>query len=99
VDDMIVGLDDVQRKLRIRGQARPRERAGFELRLKCQDCGFTRPHAVDVIYYDLGTHDRKARGEDVPYSEFIIPQRIALPPLRRGRPLRADRRDLPGHDG
>ncbi len=79
VDEMIVGLDDVQRELRIRGGAKPQERAEFEIRLKCQECGFVRPHAVDVVYCDLATQERKARGEKVPYSEFIIPQRIVCP--------------------
>ncbi len=79
VDELIVGLDDVRRELRILGGAKPRERADFEIRLKCQECGFVRPHAVDVVYCDLGTQKRKARGEEVPYSEFIIPQRIVCP--------------------
>jgi tetratricopeptide (TPR) repeat protein len=79
VDELVVGLDDVQRELRIRDGAKPRERAEFEIRLTCQECGFTRPHAVDVVYCDLGTQKRKAQGEEVPYSEFIIPQRIVCP--------------------
>jgi tetratricopeptide (TPR) repeat protein len=79
VDDMVVGLDDVQEELGIRGKARPRKRAGFELRLKCQECGFVRPHAVDVVYCDLATQERRTRGEETKYSEFIIPQRIICP--------------------
>ena len=79
VDDMIVGLDHVQEELRIRGGAKPRERGKFEIRLECQACGFVRPHAVDVVYCDLGTQERKMRGEEVPYSEFIIPQPITCP--------------------
>jgi tetratricopeptide (TPR) repeat protein len=79
VDEMVVGLDDVQKELRVRGGAKPRERAEFELRLKCQECGFVRPHAVDVVYCDLATQERRMRGEEVPYSEFIIPQRIVCP--------------------
>jgi len=79
VDEMIVGLDTVQRELDIRGGAEPRKRAEFELRLKCLECGFTRSHAVDVVYCDLGTQDKKARGQDVPYSAFIIPQQITCP--------------------
>jgi tetratricopeptide (TPR) repeat protein len=79
VDESIVGLDHVQQELRIRDGAKPRERAEFEINLKCQECDFVRPHAVDLIYFDMGTQERKARGEDVPYSEFIIPQRIVCP--------------------
>lgn len=79
VDEMIVGLDSVQQELRVRGGAEPRERAEFEIRLKCRECGFVRPHAVDVVYCDLGTQERKARGEEVPYDEFVIPQRIVCP--------------------
>jgi len=79
VDEMIVGLDNVQRELGIRGGAKPRERAEFEIRLRCQECGFVRPHAVDVVYCDLATQERRTRGGEVPYSEFIIPQRIVCP--------------------
>ncbi len=79
VDDLVVGLDDVQQELGIRGKTKPRKRAEFELRLKCRECGFTRPYAVDVVYCDLGTQKRKAQGEEVPYSEFVIPQRIVCP--------------------
>lgn len=79
VDDLVVGLDDVQKELGIHGGAKSRERAEFKIRLKCQECGFVRPHAVDVVYCDLGTQKRKTRGEEVPYSEFIIPQRIVCP--------------------
>jgi tetratricopeptide (TPR) repeat protein len=79
VDDLIVGLNDVRKELHIRGGAKPRERAEFEIRLTCKECGFTRPHAVDVVYCDLGTQKRRAQGEEVPYGEFIIPQRIVCP--------------------
>jgi hypothetical protein len=79
VDESVVDLDFVQQTWHIRDGAAPRERAEFEIRLKCQACGFVRPHAVDVVYCDLGTQERKARGEDVSYSEFIVPQRIVCP--------------------
>ena len=79
MDELVVGLDHVQKELRIRGGVKPRERAEFEIRLTCQECGFTRPHAVDVVYCDLGTQKRKAQGEEVPYNEFIVPQRIVCP--------------------
>jgi len=31
------------------------------------------------VYCDLGTLDRRQRGEEVPYSEYIIPQQITCP--------------------
>jgi tetratricopeptide (TPR) repeat protein len=52
------------------------ESPGLRLRLRCKGCGYEREHRVETIYLDLGTQERRARGESTPYSEWVIPQRI-----------------------
>jgi tetratricopeptide (TPR) repeat protein len=79
VDETIVGLDTVQQEWGIRDGATPRKRADFELWLKCAVCGFTRSHALEYVYYDEGTAERKSRGEQVPYDPVVIPREIVCP--------------------
>lgn len=52
------------------------ERTGLRLWLRCTACGYTRLHDIPTVYYDLGTVERRQRGEQEPYSEVVIPQRI-----------------------
>jgi tetratricopeptide (TPR) repeat protein len=86
VDTMIVDFDSVQREFDLPG-APPlpayrdplRKRDGLNLRLKCTACGFERPHLVKKVYCDLGTMDRRKAGEEIRYSEYVIPQRITCP--------------------
>jgi tetratricopeptide (TPR) repeat protein len=79
VDEMIVDLDTVQQEWGIRDGAAPRKRADFELRLTCTACGFERPHALDFVYYDEGTAERRKQGEQVPYDPVVIPEEIVCP--------------------
>ncbi len=82
VDRRIVRPDDVRRDL---GQAigprepRTRSEKGLRLWLKCTACGYAREHHIEKMYYDLGTMDRRAKGEQTPYSEVVMPQRITCP--------------------
>jgi tetratricopeptide (TPR) repeat protein len=87
VDTLIVDFDSVQREFGLPG-APPlprfewdpaRGRAGLNLRLKCTACGAERPHFVAKIYGDLATMDRRKAGEEIRYSEYVIPQRITCP--------------------
>jgi tetratricopeptide (TPR) repeat protein len=87
VDTFLVDFDSVQREFDLPG-APPlpeleldltRRNAGLNLRLKCLACGYERPHFVKKIYCDLATMDRRNAGQETPYSEWIIPQRITCP--------------------
>jgi nucleotide-binding universal stress UspA family protein len=86
VDTMIVDFGSVQQEFDLPG-APPlpsledplRKKDGLTLRLECTACGFERPHFVKKVYCDLGTMDRRKAGEETPYNEYIIPQRITCP--------------------
>jgi len=80
VDGSVVELRDALRKLGLPDApelARPSE--GFQLRLVCTACHYERPHLVDQVYLDPGVLERRERGEDEPYSEYIVPQPITCP--------------------
>jgi hypothetical protein len=82
VDRRIIDADSVYQELDLPGRP-PLIQAdrgkGLRLWLRCTACGYERDHYVEKVYCDLGTVDRRKRGEEVPYSEFIIPERITCP--------------------
>jgi tetratricopeptide (TPR) repeat protein len=82
VDRRIVDADSVYEELDLPSRP-PASQAGrgkgLRLWLRCTACDYERDHYVEKVYCDLGTVDRRKRGEEVPYSEFIIPQRITCP--------------------
>ncbi len=89
VDTQVVGLDDVEREMQglpleigepdIEKVFEKRQKEELELPLRCTQCGRERRHKVGVLYVDLGTIDRRERGEKTPYDEFIITRRITCP--------------------
>src|SRR5947209_10479013 len=82
VDRRIVDADSVYQELDLSGRPPviPADREkGLRLWLRCTACGYERAHQVEKVYCDLGTLDRRERGEEVPYSEYIIPQQITCP--------------------
>jgi tetratricopeptide (TPR) repeat protein len=82
VDRRIVDVDSVYQELDLPGKPSviPADRGiGLRLWLRCTACGYERDHYVEKVYCDLGTVDRRKRGEEVPYSEYIIPQQITCP--------------------
>ena len=82
VDRRIVDADSVYEELDLPGRPpviQADRGKGLRLWLRCTACGYERDHYVEKVYCDLGTVDRRKRGEEVPYSEFIIPKRITCP--------------------
>jgi hypothetical protein len=61
----------------------------IRLGLRCLDCGHTFTQRAEGLYCDLGTIERKQRGEEVLFSEFVVPARVVCP-----RCQTADRYDL-----
>ena len=49
---------------------------GLHLWLTCTACGRTRGHHVEQVYCDATTQERRAKGEQTAYSEWVIPQQI-----------------------
>jgi tetratricopeptide (TPR) repeat protein len=82
VDTSIVDLDSALEELDLPSKSR-RKRSGTEqglrLRLICTACNYEREHQVARVYYDPGTQERRKKGEEPTYSEFVIPQRITCP--------------------
>jgi tetratricopeptide (TPR) repeat protein len=82
VDRRIVDVDSVYQELDLprRPPVSQADRGkGLRLWLRCTACGYERDHHVEKVYCDLGTVDRRKRGEELPYSEYIIPQQITCP--------------------
>ncbi len=82
VDQRIVDLALARQELDLRSEPYapfPRQDKGLRLWLRCTTCGFERPHDVEKVYYDLGTMERRKRGEETPYGEVVIPQQIICP--------------------
>jgi len=82
VDQRIVDLAWARYELGLGPEPRtpfPRQDKGLHLWLRCTACGFERPHDVEKVYYDLGTMERRKRGEETPYGEFVIPRQITCP--------------------
>ena len=82
VDRRIVDVDSVYQELDLPGRPlviQADRGKGLRLWLRCTACGYERDHDVEKVYCDLGTVDRRKRGEKVPYSEYIIPERITCP--------------------
>jgi tetratricopeptide (TPR) repeat protein len=82
VDRRVVDADSVYEELDLPGRppvSQADKGQGLRLWLRCTACGYERDHYVEKVYCDLGTVDRRKRGEEVPYSEFIIPERITCP--------------------
>ncbi|MCC6177191.1 MAG: SEC-C domain-containing protein [Chloroflexi bacterium] len=79
VDTSIVDLDRALEELGLASESRPARsgaRQGLRLRLRCTACGYTREHSIETIYCDLATQGRRQRGEQTPFDEWVIPQRI-----------------------
>jgi tetratricopeptide (TPR) repeat protein len=79
VDTSIIEFDRALEELGLASESRPARsgaRKGLGLRLRCTACGYTREHAIETIYCDLATQERRQRGEETPYDEWVIPQRI-----------------------
>jgi tetratricopeptide (TPR) repeat protein len=51
----------------------------MRLWLRCTACGSEREHAVGTVYYDEGTVERRERGEETPYSEYVLTRQITCP--------------------
>lgn len=82
VDTLVVGLSESLADLGLAPErgATPRAKGkGMQLRLRCTACRHVRPHEIETIYCDLPTQERRAKGEETPYSQFVIPQRITCP--------------------
>jgi tetratricopeptide (TPR) repeat protein len=98
VDRRVVGYHDVARRMDLEPEGAelralyPDRGGALRLWLRCTACGYERPHIVEKLYCDLGTHERRERGEEVPYSEFIIPQVITCPKCGA-----VDQYELTGH--
>jgi tetratricopeptide (TPR) repeat protein len=52
---------------------------GLHLWLTCTACRRTRGHHVEQVYCDGTTQERRAKGEETQYSEWIIPEPITCP--------------------
>jgi tetratricopeptide (TPR) repeat protein len=79
VDTSIIDLDRALEELGLASESRPARsgaRQGLRLRLRCTACGYTREHVIETIYCDLATQERRQRGKETPYDEWVIPQRI-----------------------
>ena len=46
---------------------------------RCLDCGQKFTQRARHLFWDLGTMDRKRRGEKVEFSEFVVPARVICP--------------------
>jgi tetratricopeptide (TPR) repeat protein len=82
LDRRIVDLDDVLREFGLpaeRTSPKPADDDALHLWLRCTNCRYEREHDVETVYYDAGTAERRRAGEPVPYSEYIVPQRIICP--------------------
>lgn len=82
VDYRIVDVDSVAAALGLpAGWSVPRWRRGNDLLLwlRCTACRYERPHQIEKVYYDLNTLEQQRQGQETPYSEFVIPQRITCP--------------------
>lgn len=82
VDTTIVRMEDVVRELDLPlepGLEIRKQPQGMLLQLRCTACGYQRQHDVETVYYDIPTAERRERGEKVPYSPYVIPQRIVCP--------------------
>ena len=51
----------------------------IKIGLRCLECGKTFTQRADRLIYDLGTVERKQRGEQVPFNEFFVPARVICP--------------------
>ena len=59
--------------------------------LRCLECGTTFSQRAECLLLDLGTVERKQRGEQVPFSQFFVPARVVCPHCQA-----EDRYDLSG---
>jgi DNA-directed RNA polymerase subunit RPC12/RpoP len=80
VDTKVVDLKSVQTDWRIQGTLPPKRKGnGFNLLLRCVECGREREHFVERVMRDTGTIARKAAGEPVKYDSFIMDREIICP--------------------
>ena len=56
-----------------------KRKKGLKLDFTCLACGREFNQTVETLLYDLNTMDRKQRGEQTKYSEYVIPERIVCP--------------------
>jgi tetratricopeptide (TPR) repeat protein len=47
--------------------------------LRCLECGELFKQPAANLFYDLGTFERKQKGEKLPFSEFYIPEQVICP--------------------
>jgi tetratricopeptide (TPR) repeat protein len=52
---------------------------GKSLWLRCLTCGRSFRQQAPLLIFDLGTFDRKRRGEKLPFEDFFIPARVVCP--------------------
>lgn len=82
VDTSVLDLDHALEKLGLPVERRPEDTDDARrrrLRLRCKACGYEREHHVRKVYFDLGTWERRQKGEETTYSEIVIAQRITCP--------------------
>ncbi|TAK34359.1 MAG: DUF1186 domain-containing protein [Chloroflexota bacterium] len=82
VDTMTIRLEDVREKLGLPHQPksdRETEPQGMRLRLRCTACHYEREHDVGTVYCDIPTMEQCQKGEQTPYSEYVITRRIKCP--------------------
>jgi hypothetical protein len=72
-------LEQLELPLESDVQQIPARGRGLHLWLTCTACGRTRGHQVEHVYCDTRTQERRAAGEETPYSEWIIPEPITCP--------------------
>lgn len=51
----------------------------IKIGLRCLECGKTFTQRAERLICDLGTVERKQRGEHLPFSEFFVPARVICP--------------------
>ena len=52
---------------------------GKSVWLRCLDCGRSFRQQAPNLYFDLGTVERKQRGERLPFSAYYVPARVVCP--------------------
>jgi len=58
---------------------RSKRKKGLKLDFTCLACGREFNQTVETLLCDLTTVERKRRGEQTKYSEYVIPERIVCP--------------------
>lgn len=80
VDLQILDLGFVQEEWGMPLSPQPERRQdGLYLPLECQKCGRTREHFVQHIFLDLGTTERRRKGESTKYDPYVMDREIVCP--------------------